>query len=56
MEKVADGLKLVCFNFLFTFFTQLFFIQPAVRTIFKFLFAKDLINRNSGKDNPTIPI
>lgn len=39
---LADWLKLMCFNFPFAFFTQLFFIQPTVRTIFKFLFAKDI--------------
>lgn len=32
---LANWLKLVCFNFPFAFFTQLFFIQPCVRTIFK---------------------
>lgn len=36
----ANWLKLVCFNFPFAFFTQLFFIQPLVRTVFKFLFKK----------------
>ena len=39
---LADWLKLVCFNFPFAFFTQLFFIQPFVRTVFKKLFAKDI--------------
>ena len=33
---------LVCFNFPFAFFTQLFFIQPIVRTVFKWIFAKDI--------------
>ncbi|MBQ8183775.1 MAG: DUF2798 domain-containing protein [Clostridia bacterium] len=42
---LADWLKLVCFNFPFAFFTQLFFIQPAVRKIFKTIFAKDIKNR-----------
>ena len=37
---LAEWLKLMCFNFPFAFFTQLFFIQPFVRTIFKFLFTK----------------
>ena len=32
---LANWLKLVCFNFPFAFFTQLFFIQPLVRTLFK---------------------
>lgn len=38
----ANWLRLVCFNFPFAFFTQLFFIQPAVRTIFRTLFRKDI--------------
>lgn len=37
--------RLVCFNFPFAWFTQLFFIQPAVRRIFKTLFRKDLARR-----------
>lgn len=37
---LADWLKLVCFNFPFAFFTQLFFIQPLVRKIFKTIFGK----------------
>ena len=32
---LANWLKLVCYNFLFAFFTQLFFIQPLIRMIFK---------------------
>ncbi len=43
---LANWLKLVCFNFPFAFFTQLFFIQPLIRTIFKLIFAKDIKNRN----------
>lgn len=39
---LCTWLKLVCFNFPFAFFTQLFFIQPAVRVIFKRIFAKDI--------------
>ena len=35
---LANWLKLVCLNFPFAYFTQLFFIQPAVRVIFKALF------------------
>ena len=45
---LADWLKLVCFNFPFAFFTQLFFIQPLVRTVFKVLFAKDIKNRSTA--------
>lgn len=42
---LADWLKLVCFNFPFAFFTQLFFIQPFVRKVFKTIFAKDIKKR-----------
>ncbi len=42
LTLLANWLKLVCFNFPFAFFTQLFFIQPLVRTIFKLLFRKDI--------------
>ncbi len=38
---LANWLKLVCFNFPFAYFTQLFFIQPCVRVIFKALFCRD---------------
>lgn len=37
---LANWLKLICLNFPFAFFTQLFFIQPAVRTIFKAIFCR----------------
>lgn len=39
---LANWLKLVCFNFPFAFFTQLFFIQPLVRVLFRLFFAKDI--------------
>lgn len=39
---LANWLKLVCINFPFAFFTQLFFIQPFVRTLFKLIFRKDI--------------
>ena len=39
---LANWLKLVCFNFPFAWFTQLFFIQPFIRTVFKRLFASQL--------------
>lgn len=42
---IANFMKLVCFNFPFAFFSQLFFIQPLIRTVFKMLFAKDIKNR-----------
>lgn len=53
---LAEWLKLVCFNFPFAFFTQLFFIQPAVRTIFKFIFAKDIKNRTQTEDNQSVSV
>lgn len=39
---LANWLKLVCFNFPFAFFSQLFFIQPLIRTVFKLLFRRIL--------------
>lgn len=45
LSLLANWLKLVCLNFPFAFFSQLFFIQPLVRTLFKLLFRKDLANR-----------
>ena len=43
---LANWLKLICFNFPFAYFSQLFFIQPIVRTIFKAIFV-----RNKKTDN-----
>ncbi len=37
---LANWLKLVCFNFPFAFFSQLFFIQPFIRTLFKTFFRR----------------
>ena len=45
LTLLANWLKLVCFNFPFAFFTQLFFIQPAVRVIFKTLFRREIQKR-----------
>lgn len=42
LTLLANWLKLVCFNFPFAFFSQLFFIQPLIRTVFKWLFARDI--------------
>lgn len=47
LTLLANWLKLMCLNFPFAYFTQLFFIQPAVRTIFKFLFRNDIKKRNN---------
>lgn len=44
---LANWLKLVCFNFPFAFFSQIFFIQPFVRWTFKKLFAKDIAARTA---------
>lgn len=49
LTLLANFLKLVCFNFPFAFFTQLFFIQPFVRTVFKLIFKKDIEKRQSEK-------
>lgn len=38
---LANWLKLVCFNFPFAFFSQLFFIQPLIRTVFKAIFVRE---------------
>ena len=40
INLLANWLKLVCFNFPFAFFTQLFFIQPLIRTLFKLIFVR----------------
>lgn len=42
---LATWLKLVCYNLPFAFFSQLFFIQPLIRTVFKLLFG----NHTGGK-------
>ncbi|MGN1098303.1 MAG: hypothetical protein ACI4SS_05350 [Clostridia bacterium] len=44
---LASWLRLVCFNFPFAFFTQLFFIQPLVRTVFRLIFRKDIEARKT---------
>ena len=41
---LADWLKLVCLNFPFAFFSQLFFIQPLIRTLFKKIFRRNEAN------------
>lgn len=40
--------KLVCVNLPFAFFSQLLFIQPLVRKIFKLIFASDLKKRTAA--------
>lgn len=46
---LANWLKLVCYNFPFAFFSQLFFIQPLVRTIFKLIFVRNKSNNGDEK-------
>lgn len=48
LSLFANWLKLVCLNFPFAFFTQLFFIQPLIRTTFKLLFRKDIAARKEA--------
>ncbi len=40
LTLLANWIKLVCFNFPFAFFSQLFFIQPLIRTLFKMIFRR----------------
>ena len=40
---LANWIKLVCYNFPFAWFSQIFFIQPIVRKIFGLLYAKKAI-------------
>ena len=48
LTLLANWVKLVCFNFPFAFFSQLFFIQPLVRTLFKVLFRKKLASQKQN--------
>lgn len=41
LTLLANWVKLVCFNFPFAYFSQLFFIQPLVRTVFKAIFFRN---------------
>ena len=42
---LANWIELICHNFPFAFFSQIFFIQPFVRFLFGKLFAKDIAAR-----------
>ena len=46
---LANWLKLVCYNVPFAFFSQIFFIQPVVRLLFRRLFAKDIAKNMQAK-------
>jgi hypothetical protein len=52
---LANWFKLVCFNFPFALLSQLFFIQPLVRTVFRFLFQKDIAARSVPQKAPAQP-
>lgn len=41
LTLLANWIKLVCYNFPFAFFSQLFFIQPLIRKIFGTIFRKN---------------
>ena len=47
LTLLANWLKLVCFNLPFAYFTQLFFIQPTVRTLFRLLFVRGSARGNT---------
>ena len=47
---LANWIKLVCYNFPFAFFSQVFFIQPVVRWLFGKIFAMDIAARNGAKN------
>lgn len=49
LTLLADWLKLVCFNFPFAWFSQLFFIQPLVRTLFKTLYRKQIAAQKAAQ-------
>lgn len=40
ISLLSSWLRLVCLNFPFAFFTQLFFIQPLIRKVFKTIFCR----------------
>lgn len=42
LTLLANWLKLMCFNFPFAWFTQVFMIQPLVRTLFRLLMGRRL--------------
>ncbi|MCD8099587.1 MAG: hypothetical protein LUE06_03275 [Oscillospiraceae bacterium] len=45
---LANWIQLVCYNFPFAFFSQLFFIQPLIRTAFKLLFRRNEMTVHAG--------
>ena len=47
LTLLANWVKLVCFNFPFAFFTQLFFIQPLIRRVFGFIFCRESVENKA---------
>lgn len=47
LTLLANWIRLVCYNFPFAFFSQVFFIQPVVRWLFGKLFSRDIRQRNA---------
>lgn len=47
---MANWIELICHNFPFAFFSQVFFIQPFVRFLFGKMFAKDIAARKQEKE------
>lgn len=45
LTLLADWLKLVCYNFPFAVLSQLFFIQPFIRTVFRMIFCRNKTDR-----------
>ena len=48
LTLLANWVKLVCVNLQFAYFSQLFFIQPLVRLLFKLIFKKQLEQREQA--------
>ncbi len=46
---LANWIRLVCYNFPFAFFSQLFFIQPFVRTVFRLIFVRKAKSASAEK-------
>ncbi len=51
LTLLANWLKLVCLNFPFAYFTQLFFIQPVVRVLFRAVFRKEIEKQNNANEH-----
>lgn len=49
LALLANWLKLMCYNLPFAYFTQMFFIQPFVRVVFKLLFHRQIRAREDAQ-------